>query len=235
MNKFIIIGGGLTGLTCAMKLIQMEIIPSNIKIFEARQEIGSPTRSPGIAINSQNFKELFNIIKIQPLTLLNNENNILTFRREWLEKSILIYLANLNCNIYLKKRITETNLKKYINENYKIINCAGEKKKSSGFPADYTDFINTKNNIINYNFNKLIDWYGYLSLEPQETKFEDVFISINKKDGLSEIWTSQTQKINTPKNGWVEIIKSQFPNNSKYILANNTIDRGYLLANKAMK
>ena len=72
MNKIIIIGGGLTGLTCAMKLIQMEIIPSNIKIFEARQEIGSPTRSPGIAINSENFKELLKIIKIQPFKNIPN-------------------------------------------------------------------------------------------------------------------------------------------------------------------
>ena len=235
MNKIIIIGAGLTGLTCAVKLIQMETIPNNIEIFEARQEIGSPTRSPGIAINSKNFEELINIIKIQPLTLLNNENNFLTFRREWLEKSISIHLSNLGCKIHLKTKITEKNLKKYINENYKIINCAGKKKKTGGFPGDYRDFIKNKDKIINYNYDKIINWYGYLSVDIQEIKFENFLISINKKDGLSEIWTTHPKKINTPKNGWIEIIKSQYPNNSKYILANNSIDRGYLLANEAMK
>jgi hypothetical protein len=235
MNKIIIIGGGLTGLTCAVKLIQMELIPNNIEIFEGRQEIGSPTRSPGIAINSKNFENLFDIVKIQPLTLLNNKNNILTFRREWLEKSISIYLSNLGCKIHLKTKATEKNLKKYINENYKIINCAGKKRKTGGFPADYMDFIKIKDEIINHNYNEIINWYGYLSLDSQEIKFEDFLISVNKKDGLSEIWTTHPKNIDIPKNGWIEIIKSQYPNNSKDILANNTIDRGYLLANEAMK
>ena len=63
MNKIIIIGGGLTGLSCAIKLIENNIEPSNIEIFEARQEIGSPTRSPGIAKNSDNTQFLFNKIK----------------------------------------------------------------------------------------------------------------------------------------------------------------------------
>lgn len=54
MNKIIIIGGGLTGLSCAVKLIENNIQASDITIYEARQEIGSPTRSPGIAIYSKN-------------------------------------------------------------------------------------------------------------------------------------------------------------------------------------
>jgi len=234
MNKFIIIGGGLTGLSCAVKLIQMEINPKNIEIFEARQEIGSPTRSPGVAFNTNNTSDLLNIIKIQPLTLMNNENNYLTFRREWLEKSILIYLTNAGCKINLKSKITNTNLKKYFNKNYKIINCAGKKKKSSGFPADFNDFNQYEKELINFNFGKLVNWYGHHSIEKFETKINDFYLSINKKDELAEVWTIK-EKIKPPKNGWIEKIKSEFPNNSKDILANNAIDRGYLLANKAIE
>ncbi len=234
MNKFIIIGGGLTGLSCAIKLIQMEINPTNIEIFEARQEIGSPTRSPGIALNSKNFENLLNIIKIQPLTLINLEKNFFTFRREWFEKSILIHLTKLGCKIHLKSKITKEKLENFFIKEYKIINCAGKKKKSQGFSADYTDFITNNKKIISNDFNNLINWYGYLSIKKQKIIFNNNFISINKKDGLNEIWTNKPLENNILKNEWIEIIKSQFPNNSKQILANNTIDRGYLLADKAI-
>ena len=40
MNEIIIIGGGLTGLSCAVKLIENNIKASDITIYEARQEIG---------------------------------------------------------------------------------------------------------------------------------------------------------------------------------------------------
>ena len=235
MNNIIIIGGGLTGLSCAFKLIQMEILPSNIEIFEGRQEIGSPTRSPGIANNSKNIETLFNQIKLQPLTLLNFENDIFTFRREWLEKSISIYLTKLGCKINLKTTITEGKIKEIINStknNKIIIDCSGQKTISSGFPADYTKFINNEYPIINIEKRKLIEWYGYLSVNNKETKITNNYISINKKDGLNEIWTNNKVKLNYK---FIEMFKSKFPHNVKDILANNTIDRGFLLANKAMQ
>ena len=235
MNKIIIIGGGLTGLSCAIKLIENNIDPSNIEIFEARQEIGSPTRSPGIAKNSDNTQFLFNKIKLQPLTSEHYENNLISFRREWLEKSLLIHLTKLGCKINLKRKITEKEIVKLFNDNIKktIINCAGNKKKSSGFPGDYTDFINSKNKLINSENFKCVKWYGYLSTTINEFKLEEKFISINKKDGLNETWICEN-KIN-PKNKVIEMMKSTFPPNSELILANNTIDRGFSLANKAIK
>jgi len=235
MNNIIIIGGGLTGLSCAFKLIQMEILPSNIEIFEGRQEIGSPTRSPGIAINSKNIEILLNQVKLQPLTLLNFENSIFTFRREWLEKSISIFLTNLGCKINLKTTITEKKIKEIINFSKNkiiIIDCSGQKTKSSGFPADYTKFINNKYPIINIEKRNLIQWYGYLSVDNKETKTSKDYISINKKDGLNEIWSSKKVTSNYK---FIEIFESLFPPNVKDILANNTIDRGFLLANKAMQ
>ena len=85
MNKIIIIGGGLTGLSCAIKLIENNIEASNIIIFEARQEIVSPTRSPWIALDSKNINLIFNKIKLQPLTFEKHHNKLISFRREWLE------------------------------------------------------------------------------------------------------------------------------------------------------
>ena len=39
-----IAGGGLTGLSCALELLDNG---HKVEIFEARQEIGNPVRSPG--------------------------------------------------------------------------------------------------------------------------------------------------------------------------------------------
>jgi len=231
MNKIIIIGGGLTGLSCAFKLIQMEIEPSNITIYEARQEIGSPTRSPGIAKKSKNIDILIDKIKLQPLTLLDLNNNIFSFRREWLEKSLSIYLTKLGCKINLKTTVTESLIEK-LEKNKIIINCAGFKKKSSGFPGDFTNFINSEKLMINSNPQKLIPWKGYLSIEFKENKFDEKYISINKKDNLNEIWTCNIQENENIQNKFIEVIKSYFPSTSYEILANNTIDRGFLLANK---
>ena len=66
-----------------------------------------------------------------------------------------------------------------------------------------------------------------------ETKLSEKYISINKKDELTEIWT--TKEINKHNNKFIEIIESSFPPVIKEIFANNTIDRGFLVANKAMK
>lgn len=235
MNKIIIIGGGLTGLSCAIKLIENNIKPSDITIYEARQEIGSPTRSPGIAFYSKNTEFIFNKIKMQKLTLENLQENIISFRREWLEKSILIFLTKKGCNINLKSKITNREINDFFNlKNTTIINCAGNKKKSSGFPADYTDFMNTKKKIISYNYSNSIKWYGYLSTDNNEFKNEEKHISINKKDGLNETWVCK-DKIENIKFKTIEIMKSTFPPKSELILANNTIDRGFFLANKATR
>ena len=81
---------------------------------------------------------------------------------------------------------------------------------------------------------KLIQWNGYLSIKNQENKFDEKYISINKKDNLNEIWTCNIEEQNTD-NKFIEVIKSYFPTPSNEILANNTIDRGFLLANKIKK
>ena len=238
MNKIIIIGGGLTGLSCAIKLIENNIEASNIIIFEARQEIGSPTRSPGIALVSKNINLIFNKIKLQPLTFENHHNNLISFRREWLEKSLLIYLTNLGCNIYLKSKITEKKIEELIKkygEEIKIINCAGNKRKSSGFPGDFTDFINTKNKLTNHKYPKLVKWYGYLLTNYRDFEIEKNQISINKKDGLNETWIYNKEIKADSDFKIIETMKSTFPKDVENILANNTIDRGFSLANKAMK
>ena len=235
MNKIIIIGGGLTGLSCAVKLIENNIKASDITIYEARQEIGSPTRSPGIAIYSENTEFIFNKIKMQKLTLENFQENIISFRREWLEKSILIFLTQKGCNIKLKSKITDKEINEFFKiENITIINCAGNKRKSSGFPADYTDFMNTKKKMIKYDYPSSVKWYGYLSTDNNEFKNQEKYLSINKKDGLNETWVCRDE-IENIKFKTIEIMISTYPPKSELILANNTIDRGFFLANKATK
>tara|TARA_B100000902_G_scaffold400029_1_gene474756 strand:+ start:1357 stop:2073 length:717 start_codon:yes stop_codon:yes gene_type:complete len=232
MNNFFIIGGGLTGLSCAFKLIQLEINPSNIFISEARQEIGSPSRSPGIGINSDNFKKIIETIKIQHLAKLNFKNNYVTFRREWFEKSILIYLTNLGCNINLKKRINNNTLKN-LNETI-IINCAGKKPKGSGFPADFKDFKDFKDIISNNEDFKLIPWYGFLSINSNINNNNNT-ISIKKEEDFFETWSSEKNYVDFENENIIELMNSYFPSNIENIFANKTIDRGFSLANKAVK
>ena len=238
MNKFFIIGGGLTGLSCAYQLIQLEINPKLIYIFEARQEIGSPTRSPGLSLKTENFFNLYENINFKSLSKITLFNEYFIFRREWFEKSILIYLTNLGCNINLKSKITEKKIEELIKkygEEIKIINCAGNKRKSSGFPGDFTDFINTKNKLTNHKYPKLVKWYGYLLTNHRDFEIEKNQISINKKDGLNETWIYNKEIKPDSDFKIIETMKSTFPKDVENILANNTIDRGFSLANKAMK
>jgi hypothetical protein len=135
----------------------------------------------------------------------------------------------------LKTTITEKKIKEIYESpknNKIIIDCSGQKTISSGFPADYTKFINNKYPTIKIEKRKLIEWYGYLSVNNKQTTISNDYISINKKDGLNEIWTSNKVELNYK---FIEMFKSIFPPNVKDILANNTIDRGFLLANKAME
>ena len=231
MCNYTIIGGGLAGLSCAYKLLQMEINPKSINIIEARQEIGSPTRSPGISLNTENFNMLANNIKFQPLTKLCYNQNYITFRREWFEKSILIYLTKLGCNIELKKTV-KNNFRSFLNDNV-IINCAGNKLKSSGFPGDYTDFSRLVN-VLNLEKNlETVPWYGYLTINPVVTQNSDDIFSIHKEGDYFETWTRSNSYEEITKLGLIEIMKSNFPSGIKNIFANNTIDRGFTLANKA--
>ena len=48
--------------------------------------------------------------------------------------------------------------------------------------------MNTKNKIISFNYSNSVKWYGYLSINNNEFKNEEKYISINKKDGLNETW-----------------------------------------------
>lgn len=231
MNNYIIIGGGLTGLSCAFKLILMEVEPEKITIYEARQEIGSPTRSPGIGKKSKNLQLVIDNILFQPLTKLFNNDNYFTFRREWFEKSILIHLTNLGCSIKLKNTV-KNNL--VIDSNTVLINCAGKKMKSSGFPGDFTDFSQLKR-IIEIKENKTyIPWYGFLTINSFNIKNNNDIFSILKTEDYYETWTKINNFSNFKNKGLIEVMKSSFPEELNEIFANKTIDRGFLLANMAI-
>ena len=85
--KIIIAGGGLTGLSAALDLIEHEVI-----IVDMKQELGTPCNSPGWIEN----------LSLIPSNL-GYENNC--FRRSWLEKDMAIMATQQGVSIRLKTRI----------------------------------------------------------------------------------------------------------------------------------
>ena len=80
----IIAGGGLTGLSCAFELQKFGIKST---IIDFRQEIGSPTRSPGLIRDIDywnNWRKTFNLDS--NCDFIENDNGFSGIRREWLEK-----------------------------------------------------------------------------------------------------------------------------------------------------
>ncbi|MBJ23349.1 MAG: hypothetical protein CMB64_01640, partial [Euryarchaeota archaeon] len=139
---------------------------------------------------------------------------------------------NLGCNINLKKRINNNTLKN-LNETI-IINCAGKKPKGSGFPADFKDFKDFKDIISNNEDFKLIPWYGFLSINSNINNNNNT-ISIKKEEDFFETWSSEKNYVDFENENIIELMNSYFPSNIENIFANKTIDRGFSLANKAVK
>ena len=102
-----IAGGGLCGLSCAMELLENNF---NVTIYEARQEIGNPVRSPGIIKNLSN-----NLIK---KTAAKPTEYGWALRREWLEKEL--------AKQELKKKLEEI-----ANEKRRVEEVERQKKEAS--------------------------------------------------------------------------------------------------------
>ena len=105
-----IAGGGIRGLSCALYLINYGY---NVTIYETRQEIGNPVRSPGIikAIPAE-FKDQ-TAAKKNPIGW--------AFRREWFEKLLAKQVVDRGGEIKLKTEAPRNS-----------INCTGGKSKAPG-------------------------------------------------------------------------------------------------------
>ena len=150
MSKIIIAGGGLTGLSSALHLLNYE---HEIYIIDSRQELGTQIRSPGLIKQINKFSQIKKIMEQEPFTYPNFSNNQAIFRREWLEKTIATELSQKGAKILLKTRIIES---KKVRERFeislkgagrgaptkllcdRIINALGNKTKTAGWTGDPT-------------------------------------------------------------------------------------------------
>jgi len=149
--KVIIAGGGLTGLSAALDLIEHEVI-----IIDMKQELGTPCNSPGWIEN----------LSLIPSELCYENNS---FRRSWLEKNMAIMATQQGVEIQLKTRIIGfedgliTSSGKVSGDIY--IDALGEKS--------VTNLVLTNIKMLRPPSRKLIQWYGGISLGSQKWTRED--------------------------------------------------------------
>ena len=176
-----IAGGGLTGLSCALELLNNG---HKVEIFEARQEIGNPVRSPGwITI------DLGEKINQASSALLTKHGWAL--RREWLERALAIEVVEKGGIIHLKNQIKQP---------MNAIDCLGNKTPIPGWPG-INDVLNKKN--------KLTKWVGGIVIEEglpsgfSINTIEENKLCLQRGDGLIECWEKHSFSSN-PEGGWLE-------------------------------
>ena len=197
-----IVGSGLTGLSCAIHLLKSSI---PVEIFEARQEIGNPIRSPGLL---RNFDSKY----------IENTDAILTpigwgFRREWLEKNLAKEVLSIGGTIHLKKQIKNID---------GMIDCRGGKSVLSGWPG-----ISGNDDIV--------QWKGGITLEKNVPRpfivntIQENNLSFLRGDGLVECWIKGND-LPESKQGWLELMSGEHPKNPKNISGDEAIEKGIKLA-----
>ena len=153
-------GGGVRGLSCALYLLKQN---HPVTIYESRQEIGNPVRSPGISKTiSEDLIEKTSAVKT---------NFGWAFRREWFEKELAKIVTDSGGTIKLKTIAPENS-----------INCTGGKTNSSGWPqtgSQYTNLVSWSGGItITSN---IPNEFSLDSMEEDRFCFE-------RGDGLVECW-----------------------------------------------
>ena len=192
-------GGGLRGLSCGLYLLRNGY---QVTIFESRQEIGNPVRSPGII---KSMPEGF----IDKTSAKKNEIGW-AFRREWFEKLLAKKVVDSGGIIKLKTDGPSDS-----------INCTGGKTKSPGWPKSGTQY-----NLDLWNGGIMIN-----RDIPREFKInsiqEDRFC-FERGDKLVECWIRGD--LPRPKQGWLEIMSGEHPTSSTKIWADEAIIEGEEIA-----
>ena len=194
-----IAGAGVRGLSCALYLLNQGY---NVTIYQIRQEIGNPTRSPGIIKQlSQDF-----VAK----TVAKKSSYGWAFRREWFEKELAKQVVDSGGKILLKQKSPPDS-----------INCTGGKTTSPGWPlqgtqlelATWSGGITIKKDI------------------PKEFKLDNMSedrFAFERGDGLVECWIRGN--LPRPTQGWLEIMQGEHPFNPEEVSADKAITEGEDLA-----
>jgi len=194
-----IAGAGIRGLSCALYLLERN---HEVTIFESRQEIGNPVRSPGII---KKIPEEF-----IDITSARKTKSGWAFRREWFEKELAKKVADLGGIIILKTQAPP-----------KSINCTGGKSKSPGWPSSGTQY-----DLELWNGGIMIN-RGIPSEFTIDEMEEDRFCFV-RGDGLVECWIRG--KLPRPTQGWLEIMSGEHPYNSDKIWADESVLEGEEIA-----
>ena len=193
-------GGGVRGLSCALYLLKQN---HPVTIYESRQEIGNPVRSPGISKTiSEDLIEKTSAVKT---------SFGWAFRREWFEKELAKKVTDSGGTIRLKTTAPENS-----------INCTGGKTNSSGWPQTGTQYTN----LVSWSGGITItsNIPNEFSLDSME---EDRFC-FQRGDGLVECWIKG--ELPRPTQGWLELMKGEHPPSSAIIDADEAVAEGEEIA-----
>ena len=192
-------GAGVRGLSCALYLLNSGY---PVTIYEIRQEIGNPVRSPGI------IKHL--PAEFLEKTAAKQNSHGWAFRREWFEKLLAKQVLDKGGEIRLK---TES--------PHNSFNCTGGKSIAPGWPKSGTQY-----DLVNWNGGIMIN-----RKIPEEFTLnsisEDRFC-FERGDGLVECWIRG--KLPRPEQGWIEIMSGEHPETSSEIWADESVLEGEYIA-----
>ena len=193
-------GGGVRGLSCALYLLKQN---HPVTIYESRQEIGNPVRSPGISKTiSEDLIEKTSAVKT---------SFGWAFRREWFEKELAKKVTDSGGTIKLKTTAPENS-----------INCTGGKTNSSGWPqtgTQYTNLVSWSGGITISN--NIPNEFTLDSMEEDRFCFE-------RGDDLVECWIRGD--LPRPAQGWLEIMEGEHPTSSRNICVDEAIAEGEEIA-----
>ena len=194
-----IAGGGLRGISCAIKLLENKI---DVVIYEARQEIGNPVRSPGIIKNLDS--------KLIVITAAKNTEFGWALRREWLEKELAKKVVDLGGIIKLKTKAPVS-----------AIDCTGGKSIAPGWPSagSQTNLVSWKGGIVIKS--DIPDNFILNQMSHDHFCFE-------RGDGLVECWIRG--ELPRPTQGWLEIMQGEHPISVDEIWADESIREGREIA-----
>jgi len=200
-----IAGGGLRGLNCAIFLLENKY---EVKIYETRQEIGNPIRSPGIIKN----------LDPNMISACNAKSNDFGWglRREWLEKMYAEKVVDLGGEIILKTEAPSD-----------AIDCRGGKSPAPGWPSN-----NPKDKSLTVWRGGITIRNNVPKIFELNTMTEDKFC-FEHSDGLVECWIRG--ELPTPTQGWLEIIQGEHPINANEIWADNSLLEGVMIAKKTIQ
>ena len=202
-----IAGGGLTGLSCGLQLIENGY---DVEIFEARQEIGNPVRSPGwLTIDLGE--------KINKASSASFTEHGWALRREWLERSLAIEIVDKGGIIHLKHPLKQP---------IDAIDCLGNKSSLPGWPGS-NDILTKKE--------KLTKWVGGIVISEDLpsgfniNSIEENKLCLQRGDGLVECWERNSFSSN-PQKGWLELMSGEHPHDVMELCGDHAINIGKKLA-----